>query len=67
VDLVNSSTQVFGLDEMTLMQSEFSKVFFMKVVLNCLIFPPAKFDVIWITIDRDMTKILSSTSGGRGE
>jgi len=52
---------------MTLMQSEFSKVFFMKVVLNCLIFPPAKFDVIWITIDRDMTKILSSTSGGRGE
>jgi hypothetical protein len=42
VDLVDSSTQVFWLDEMTLMQSEFGKVFFMKVVGNHLIFPPLK-------------------------
>jgi len=50
---------------MILMQSEFDKVFFMKVVLNCLIIPPIKF--FWITTDRDMAKILSSASDGRGE
>jgi hypothetical protein len=31
------------LDEMTLIQSEFGKVFFMKVVGNHLIFPPINF------------------------
>jgi hypothetical protein len=43
VDLVDSNTQAFWLDEMTLMQSEFGKVFLMKVVGNHLIFPPIKF------------------------
>jgi hypothetical protein len=43
VDLVDSSTQAFWLDEMTLMQSEFGKEFLMKVVGNHLIFPPIKF------------------------
>jgi hypothetical protein len=42
VDLVDSSTQAFWLDEMTLMQSEFGKVFRMTVVGNHLIFPPIK-------------------------
>jgi hypothetical protein len=40
---VDSSTQAFWLDEMTLMQSEFGKEFLMKVVGNHLIFPPIKF------------------------
>jgi hypothetical protein len=66
VDLVDSSTQVFWLDEMTLMQSEFGKVFFMTVVGNHRIFPPIKFQRIWITRARDMAKILSSAAGGRG-
>jgi len=66
VDLVDNITQAFWLDEMTLMQSEFSKVFFMKVVDNLLIFPPIKFQSIWITRTRDMAKILSSAAGGRG-
>jgi len=48
VDLVDSSTQAFGLDEMTLMQSELGKVFHMKVVGNHLIIPPIKFHSIWI-------------------
>jgi hypothetical protein len=43
VDLVDNSTQAFFLDEMTLMQSEFGKVFFMKVVGNHLLFPPTTF------------------------
>ena len=38
----------------------------MKVVGNHLLFPPIKFQSIWITRARDMTKILSSASGGRG-
>jgi len=66
VDLVDSSTQAFWMDEMTLIQSEFGKVFFMKVVLNCCIFPPTKLDVIWITTDRDMAKIRSNASDGHG-
>jgi hypothetical protein len=43
VDLVDNSTQAFWLDEMTLMQSEFGKVFFMNVVGNNLLFPPTTF------------------------
>jgi hypothetical protein len=66
VDLVDNSTQAFWLDEMTLMQSEFEKVFFMKVVGNHLFFPPTIFQSIWITTSRDMAKILSSASGGHG-
>jgi hypothetical protein len=66
VDLVDSSTPTFCLDEMTLMQSEFGKVFFMTVVGNHLIFPPINFQSIWITRARDMAKILSSAAGGRG-
>jgi len=50
---------------MTLMQSEFGKVFFMTVVGNHLIFPPIKVQSIWITKAQDMDKILSSASGGR--
>jgi hypothetical protein len=46
VDLVDSSTQAFWLDEMTLMQSEFGKVFFMKVIGNNLLFPPTTFQTI---------------------
>jgi len=65
VDLVDSSTQIFWLDKMTLLKSEFGKVFFMKVVGNNLLFPPATFQSIWITTARDMVKILSSASGGR--
>jgi hypothetical protein len=42
MDLVDSSTQAFWLDEMTLMQSDFGKVFRMKVVGYHLIFPPIK-------------------------
>jgi hypothetical protein len=42
VDLVDNNTQAFLLDEMTLMQSDFGKVFRMKVVANHLIFPPIK-------------------------
>jgi hypothetical protein len=51
---------------MTLIHSEFGTVFFMKVVGNHLIFPPKKFQSIWITRARDMAKILSSAVGGRG-
>jgi hypothetical protein len=51
---------------MTLIQSKFGKVFFMKVVGNHLLFPPTTFQSIWITTDREMIKILSSASGGRG-
>jgi hypothetical protein len=65
VDLVDSSTQAFWLDEMTLMQSEFDKVFLMKVVGNNLLFPSTTFQSIWITTARDMVKILSTASGGR--
>ena len=60
------STQAFWLDAMTLMQSELGKVSFMKVVENYLILPPTKFQSIGITTSRDMSKILSTTSGGRG-
>jgi hypothetical protein len=49
VDLVDNSTQAFWRDEMTLMQSEFGKVFPMKVVGNHLIFPSIKLQSIWIT------------------
>jgi hypothetical protein len=66
VDLVDSSTQALWLDEMALIQSEFGKVFFMKVVGNHLIFLPITFQSIWITRARDMAKILSSVVGGRG-
>jgi len=66
VDLVDNNTQTFWLDEMTLMQSEFGKVFFMKVVGNSLCLPPTKFQSIWSTKARDMSKILSSAAGGRG-
>jgi hypothetical protein len=38
VDLVDSSTQALWLDEMTLIHSEFGKVFLMKVIGNPLIF-----------------------------
>jgi hypothetical protein len=60
VDLVDSSTQTLWLDEMTLIHSEFGKVFFMKVVGNHLICSPIKLQSIWIT------KILSSAVDGRG-
>jgi len=43
---VDSSTQAFWLDEMTLMQSEFCKVFFMKVVGNWRFLPPTTFQSI---------------------
>jgi len=66
VDLVDSSTQVLWLDEMTLIHSEFGKVFLMKVVGNHLIFFPIKFQSIWITRALDMAKIMSSAVGGRG-
>jgi hypothetical protein len=66
VDLVDSSTQALWLDEMTLIHSEFGKVFLMKVVGNHLIFFPIKLQSIWITRARDMAKILSSAVGGRG-
>jgi hypothetical protein len=66
VDLVDNSTQAFWRDEMTLMQSEFGKVFFIKVVGNHLRFLPTIFESIWITKARDMAKIPSSASGGRG-
>jgi len=66
VDLVNSITQALWLDDMTLIHSEFGKVFFMKVVGNHLIFPLIKLQSIWITIPRYMAKILSSAVGGRG-
>jgi len=66
VDLVDISTQVFWLDAMTMMQSELGKVSFMKIVENYLILPPTKFQSIEITTSRDMSKILSTTSGGRG-
>jgi hypothetical protein len=46
VDLVDSSTQAFWLDEMTLMQSKFGKVFFMNVVRNHLLFPSTTFQNI---------------------
>jgi len=46
VDLVDSSTQAFWLDEMTLMQSKFGKVFFMNVVKNHLLFPSTTFQNI---------------------
>jgi len=51
---------------MTLMQSEFGKAFPMKVVGNHLIFSSINFQSIWITGARDMAKILSSASDGRG-
>jgi hypothetical protein len=66
VDLVDSSTQALWLDEMTLIHSEFGKVFLMKVVGNHLIFFPIKCQSIWITRARDMAKILSSAVDGRG-
>jgi len=66
VDLVDNSTQALWLDEMTLIHSEFGKVFLMKVVGNHLIFLPIKFQSIWITRAQDMAKILSSAIGGRG-
>jgi hypothetical protein len=66
VDLVDSSTQAFWLDKLTLMQSEFGKVFLMQVVGNHLIFPPIQFQSIWMTKARDMAKLLSSAAGGRG-
>jgi hypothetical protein len=66
VDLVDSSTQALWLDEMTLIHSEFDKVFLMKVVGNHLIFLTITFQSIWITRARDMAKILSSAVGGRG-
>jgi hypothetical protein len=66
VDLVDSSTQALWLDEMTLIHSEFGKVFLMNVVGNHLIFLPIKFQSIWITRARDMAKILSSAVSGRG-
>ena len=64
---MDNSTQAFWLDEMTLMQSKFGKVFFIKVVGNHLLFPPTTFQSIWIITARDMAKILSSASGGRGD
>jgi hypothetical protein len=51
---------------MTLIHSEFGKMFFMKVVGNHLIFPPIKLQSIWIARAHDMAKILSSVVGGRG-
>jgi len=63
---VDNNNQAFWLDEMTLMQSEFGKVFFLIVVGSHLIFPPIKYQSIWITRAQDMAKILSSVAGGRG-
>jgi len=66
VDLVDTNTQAFWLDEMTLMQSEFSIVFLMKVVGNHLKFPLINCQSIWITRTRDVATKLSSASGRRG-
>jgi hypothetical protein len=63
---VDNITQALWLDEMTLIHSEFGKVFLMKVVGNHLIFFPINFQSIWITRARDMAKILSSAVSGRG-
>ena len=63
---MDSNTQAFWLDKLTLMQSEFGKVFLMQVVGNHLIFPPIKVQSIWMTKARDMAKLLSSAAGGRG-
>jgi len=60
VDLVDISTQALLLDEMTLIHSAFGKVFFMKVVGNCLFLPPINFHVIWPSRTPDMGKMLSS-------
>jgi uncharacterized membrane protein len=62
---MDSSTQALWLDEMALLHSKFGKVFFMKVVGNHLIFPPIKFQSIWITRTHNMAKILSSAVGRR--
>jgi hypothetical protein len=51
---------------MTLIQSEFDKVFFIEFVGNHLFFLAIEVQSIWITRARDMAKILSSASGGRG-
>jgi hypothetical protein len=64
VDLVDSSTQALWLDEMTLIHSEFGKVFRMKVVGNHLIVLTTKFHVIWTSRTPDMGKILSSVWAG---
>jgi len=64
VDLVDSSTQALWLDEMTLLHSEFGKVFLMKVVGNCLFLPPTKFHIIWPSRTPDMGKMLSSVWAG---
>ncbi|KAL3597142.1 hypothetical protein D5086_008779 [Populus alba] len=66
MDLMDNNIQAFELDEMTLLQSKFDKVFFMNVVGNHLLFPPITFQSIWITTTRDMAKLLSSASSGRG-
>jgi hypothetical protein len=66
VDLVDNNTQAFWLDAMTLIQSGFGKLFFMKVVGNCLFLLATNFQSIWSTKTRDMSKLLSSTTGGRG-
>jgi len=66
VDLVDSNTQALWLDEMTLIHSEFGRVFFIKVVGNHLILAPIKLQSSWITRARDMAKLLSSAVGGRG-
>jgi len=65
VDLVDSRIQAFWLDEMTLIQLEFGKVFLMKVVGNHLIFLLINFQSIGMTRARDMAKRMSSASGGR--
>jgi hypothetical protein len=45
---------------MSLLPSEFEKLFFMKVVGNCLFLPPAKCHIIWPSRTPDMDKNLSS-------
>ena len=63
---MDTNTQAFWMDEMTLMQSEFGIVFLMKVVGNHLNFPLINCQSIWITRARDVATKLSSASGGHG-
>jgi hypothetical protein len=49
---------------MSLLPSEFEKIFFMKVVENCLFLPPTKGYVIWPSRNPDMGKLLSSVWAG---
>ena len=49
---------------MSLLPSEFEKIFFMKVVGNGLFLPPNKLHVIWPSRTPDMGKCISSVWAG---